>query len=530
MWIGGLALATVAAIMLHQRQRHGHLLAAQRAEVAALGYALTEEDLIGSDPADPDNRASHPALSLFEVDRRPHAPHGRMALQARLGRDPDELEIQLRAISSLQVTSLVAEPAAAMPVIDWDRVLDLQRNISARDRRGLYLADWPEEPDPAAGFLAAMEPLHADMRELAGVARSRPLSAGDTSLGNQGFFHCLWEDPLGGEGPHQWAMNGALSGFAILGMAGLDVGQPDFALDAAVASLGVARLIVNDPFRRDLSQAAKATTPVWYGLRQQLWSPSQLDILQQQLESILADLDPRRPVRGEVVRQLARHDQHVGDRLNRSRIRRSATERAYSTVEWNVRRWAADREIISMPWDHIDTPPRWMDASFAHTLAMVTTALPDGWESPWLDLEPDVAWSRIAPGLPHSTRSYPDVARRDFLQLHEVYNNTRTAIVRLRLARIALALERERSGSGDYPETLALWNHGRYGLSEDDLQDPFAAQLLRYRRTSEGRFVLYSIGLNRTDDGGRQASRWNKRSDAGHDGDIVWGYELPPGP
>jgi hypothetical protein len=70
----------------------------------------------------------------------------------------------------------------------------------------------------------------------------------------------------------------------------------------------------------------------------------------------------------------------------------------------------------------------------------------------------------------------------------------------INMARVACALERYRLAHGEYPETL------------DALAPQFIAQIphdiiggkpLHYRRTDGGKFLLYSIGWNETDDGGQ---------------------------
>jgi hypothetical protein len=89
-------------------------------------------------------------------------------------------------------------------------------------------------------------------------------------------------------------------------------------------------------------------------------------------------------------------------------------------------------------------------------------------------------------------------------------------------ARVAIALERYRLAHGEHPEAL------------DTLAPQFIARLphdvingqpLHYRRTSNGQFLLYSVGWNETDDGGEVVFR--KGSTPGVDisqGDWVWRY------
>jgi hypothetical protein len=93
---------------------------------------------------------------------------------------------------------------------------------------------------------------------------------------------------------------------------------------------------------------------------------------------------------------------------------------------------------------------------------------------------------------------------------------------RIDLARVAIALERHRMRHGAFPETLegldaAVVPAG--GLPHDLVTgDP-----LRYRRTDNGRFDLYAVGWNGTDDGGVTA--WHNEARTGPDraqGDWVW--------
>ena len=67
-------------------------------------------------------------------------------------------------------------------------------------------------------------------------------------------------------------------------------------------------------------------------------------------------------------------------------------------------------------------------------------------------------------------------------------------------AYIACALERHRFAHGQYPETLDALVPQFAGKLPHDL---IGGQPLHYRRTDDGNFLLYSIGWNEKDDGGR---------------------------
>ena len=70
-------------------------------------------------------------------------------------------------------------------------------------------------------------------------------------------------------------------------------------------------------------------------------------------------------------------------------------------------------------------------------------------------------------------------------------------------ALIACALERYRLAHNAYPETLdALVPQYLAQVPRDII----GGQPLHYRRTDDGKFLLYSVGWNETDDGGKPGS------------------------
>jgi hypothetical protein len=84
-------------------------------------------------------------------------------------------------------------------------------------------------------------------------------------------------------------------------------------------------------------------------------------------------------------------------------------------------------------------------------------------------------------------------------------------------AQIACALERYHLAHGEYPETLdALAPQ----FIETIPHDIIGGQPLHYRRTDDGKFLLYSVGWNETDDGGLDLSQKNKFDFT--QGDWVW--------
>jgi hypothetical protein len=100
------------------------------------------------------------------------------------------------------------------------------------------------------------------------------------------------------------------------------------------------------------------------------------------------------------------------------------------------------------------------------------------------------------------------------------------AEARRRLLMAAIALERYRGRHGGYPDTLQA-------LIPELLQSPpidfMDGQPLRYRLTDDGHFVLYSVGLNCIDDGGKLPRRGRRDpyeglpfSEPQRTTDLVW--------
>ena len=89
------------------------------------------------------------------------------------------------------------------------------------------------------------------------------------------------------------------------------------------------------------------------------------------------------------------------------------------------------------------------------------------------------------------------------------------------LARVAIALERYRLAHGKYPETLdALAPQFMAKLPHDVIN----GQPLKYRRTDDASFVLYSVGWNEQDDGGTVALYKSGKNIKWKEGDWVWRY------
>lgn len=90
----------------------------------------------------------------------------------------------------------------------------------------------------------------------------------------------------------------------------------------------------------------------------------------------------------------------------------------------------------------------------------------------------------------------------------------------LDFARLGIALERYRLANGAFPDKLEALSPKFLTPIPHDLVNGGS---LRYHRTEDGRFVLYSVGWNETDDGGTVSQTQTGRPNP-EMGDWVWRY------
>ena len=81
----------------------------------------------------------------------------------------------------------------------------------------------------------------------------------------------------------------------------------------------------------------------------------------------------------------------------------------------------------------------------------------------------------------------------------KVFPNLAAKQTQINLARVACALERHRKANGGYADSLAVLAPAFIDIVPHDIVN---GQPLKYRRTEEGRYLLYSVAWNCKDDGG----------------------------
>jgi hypothetical protein len=99
------------------------------------------------------------------------------------------------------------------------------------------------------------------------------------------------------------------------------------------------------------------------------------------------------------------------------------------------------------------------------------------------------------------------------------------AEARRRLIVTAIALERFRLQNGNYPQSLNELVPRFLNVPPIDFMD---GQPLRYRRTDDGHFILYSVGLDCHDDGGIMRMPNQSPLSPRNNFDLVWPLPVNP--
>ena len=239
--------------------------------------------------------------------------------------------------------------------------------------------------------------------------------------------------------------------------------------------------------------------PIWEGLAEHKWSDEQLVTLETELAKVdfLADY-------GFIMRG----------------------ERAFAIQSFE-NQWRT-REIISYTdAGDVTNKLRFTPSAYFYQNELAIARMQQEWILPLVDTNSRIVspenWHRVDDAVRAETKHYSPYKFQSPM-LFPAISVTVKKIANIQssidLARVACALERYRLAYGNYPETV------------DALMPQFIAQIphdiingqpLHYRCETNGQFVLYSVGWNEMDDGGKIA--FKKGGSVDHEnGDWVWQY------
>jgi hypothetical protein len=318
--------------------------------------------------------------------------------------------------------------------------------------------------------------------------------------------------------PNFVTMRGIAQRLAALAECHMLLGQPEKALDDLTFLHQVCRLLEARPTGRPMSLVAAminvAITGLYVstiqdGIRMQVWREPQLAALQEQLKDI--------NLRPFVVDALAFEQVSVctiGEKLSAAEMEKrfGVTDPAIEHTKTAFFSWAFNR-LFSRVTLYRLIPRGWVYQNMV-VCANLHQIINDNVASANELIDP----RKIAAINPTIERelAHPSpfkiLAKIAIPNVSKALQTMTLNQTKVNQAQVACALERYRLARGEYPSTLEELVPQFIDKIPHDL---IGGQPPHYRRTDDGKFLLYSIGWTEKDHGGQ----------AGKDGDWVWGED-----
>jgi len=388
--------------------------------------------------------------------------------------------------------------ARATDLAPWQSYYrDLQSSTPAA---GIPIA--PQPQSPAADVLLALskfDPVIEQLRQDSALSDSR--------------FPVIYgiENPAEILLPHLAVVKRYAQLLQLRAVAELQNGQSDKALADVKLMLRLTESVRTEPFLiTHLVRIAAlniALQPVWEGLAQHQWSNAQLTELDTELAKLDFLADYKFSMRGElafqsgIVDYLKRHPEEISSMSgNGNGIKPPLVTR----ILWHL------------------IPSGWYDRNRVNCARPMVELF-----IPLADTNRRVISPKAALHADSAVQAETRHANR-FNAMEKLLVGGQAGAVRrfacaqesADQARVAVALERYRLAQGDYPGSLDALEPR---FIEKLPQDIVNGEPLHYRRTSDGKFLLYSVGWNETDDDGQVSSMKSGAVDIAK-GDWVWKY------
>jgi hypothetical protein len=292
-------------------------------------------------------------------------------------------------------------------------------------------------------------------------------------------------------------------------LAELDAGQSAQALDDIKLLLRVTDSLHDQPYLIShlvrIAMMAITLQPIYEGLAQQRWSDAQLLELEQALAKLDFLADFQHAMQGEKVFAI------------------QAIEKERITHEYKT------EEVSSGTNKIITVSLRWMPGAFFYQNELAFAQMHRQYILPLIDQTNRI----IALAALRQAQAAEQVQKKHYspykAQAQMVFPAIAPSVkkfamiqAQVDLARVACALERFRLAHSEYPESLDTLAPQ---FIEKMPHDIINGQPLHYRRTDDGKFVLYSVGWDEKDDGGKIFLTKNGAVDR-EKGDWVWQYPL----
>jgi hypothetical protein len=334
--------------------------------------------------------------------------------------------------------------------------------------------------------------------------------------------------------PHLAKIKQTCQRLKIKACAGLAAGRNDDATDDVKLMFYLSDTCKTEPFLISylvrLACMHIVIQPVWEGLAEHRWSDAQLQQLQARLSSFDSFADMQWPLHAEcaagalttdlmkkkglgtlvgmtsVSAKGAHDDSFLGDETVLNVLGRILPSGWYDMEKLNYCRLYED--LFHGTID--ETAKRVFPDQIETNASKLEAVLNE-------PIQSDFMIATLTHGVWHAIIHHELIAAILLPSLRNIPTKAAAAQTAVDEAAIACALERCRLADGQFPENLeALIPRFAAHLPNDVITgEPF-----KYRRTDDGRFVLYSVGWNEKDDGGVSG----KTQFDNTEGDWVWEY------
>lgn len=250
--------------------------------------------------------------------------------------------------------------------------------------------------------------------------------------------------------------------------------------------------------------------PVWEGLAGHRWTSSELEELQSRLSQYNLFEALQKPLHAECAMGA-----YVVEAINKRGL-------GFLAQLGNTEGGASDNQVAMDFVGHI-IPSGWYDQERIHYCQRYEDEFQGAMDIASKEVFPrHVAANALAQDNLRTTpwqaiRRHEVLARMMLPALERLPVKAAIAQTTVDQAAVACALERYRLSKGQFPESLQL-------LVPDFIKevpnDVIGGKPLKYRRSDDGQFVLYSIGWNEKDDGGVPGKSLFDETN----GDWVWQY------
>jgi hypothetical protein len=315
--------------------------------------------------------------------------------------------------------------------------------------------------------------------------------------------------------PHLGPLKQSSQVLQLRAIAELQNGQPQQALDDVRLILRLTESIRTEPFLIShlvrIAMVQIALQPIWEGLAGRQWSDAQLAELNQALARLDFPADYEFSLRGERALSIAAIE-HLRRKRDFDRMI-NADDTAGS-----------DQGQGSFFLGHMAF--QLVPGSVFYRNELAIARMQQQYLLPIVDVKQRTASpeaSRRAGEAIEEMRAHwsPNNVLACMLlpALEKMANKYAYAQSSVDMARMACALERYRLAHNEFPESLEALSPSFLRKVPHDLIN---GQPLHYRRTSGGKFLLYSVGWNETDDGGTVVLNKTGRLVDTTKGDWVW--------